>query len=93
MHTKLEAGLPNIIGTTKGDSFRGSYSLYWLSTGALTTNLETLASDQIIAAYDSTVGYNKMSVISFNAQNSNSIYSKANGVQPNSLNVQYLIKY
>ena len=89
----LSAGLPNITGTTKGDSFRGQFPFYWLSDGAFSTRLETLDNGTIIAAYDSTVGYNKMSVIAFDASKSNTIYNASLTVQPSAMTVQYLIKY
>ena len=85
--------MPNITGTTKGDSFRGQFPFYWLSDGAFSTRLETIDNNKIIAAYDSTVGYNKMSVIAFNASQSNAIYNASLTVQPNAITVQYLIKY
>lgn len=85
--TAVEAGLPNIIGTS-------AYCYCWgagvVSTGALKdskmSNKASMVSGQNPEAYE-------LLAIDFNAKNSNQIYHTDSTVQPRSLVFNYIIKY
>lgn len=84
MHTKLEAGLPNITGQTGKFVRCGELDdLGSLSKQTEITNTNSLASGN-------TIHYGG---IYFDASRSNPLYGKSLIVQPNSLIAQYLIKY
>lgn len=85
--TAVEAGLPNIIGTS-------AYCYCWgagvVSTGALKdskmSNKASMVSGHNPEAYE-------LLAIDFNAKNSNQIYHTDSTVQPRSLVFNYIIKY
>nr|DAH35697.1 MAG TPA: tail collar fiber protein [Caudoviricetes sp.] len=85
--TAVEAGLPNIIGTS-------AYYYCWgagvVSTGALKdskmSNKASMVSGHNPEAYE-------LLAIDFNAKNSNQIYHTDSTVQPRSLVFNYIIKY
>ena len=83
--TKLEAGLPNIIGgiTPIASSLLGQNQGGALSWGNHSARYsETQQNEQIV-----------YSELEFHANNSNSIYSSSQTVQPSAICTQYLIKY
>lgn len=86
--TEIEAGLPNITGWARGDTFNNGNTgspIYWAAGGAITIGSNTEPSG--VASYQSSGAYMKSSDFVFNASNSNPIYGKSNTVQPPALMV------
>ena len=78
--TAVEAGLPNIIGAIS--PLEGNYPSY---NGCFSSSSSWKGGE-------GNGNYSYVSLV-FNASKSNSIYSKSNTVQPNSLVFYYMIKY
>ena len=86
--TVKSAGLPNITG-----SFQTRYPWYGAeqtATGAFKSPPTTIAATSVQASGDIKVNYN---TVSFNANQSNSIYGNSTTVQPPAVTMRYIIKY
>ena len=79
--TPLSAGIPNITGTFSGtapDTASGAFSMDGVAIGYIHYNLSN---------------YTDCRKYSFNASRSSSIYGRSSTVQPNALNMNFIIKY
>ena len=87
-----DAGLPNIIGTTKvayGENNKTT------NVGALTTNIYTIgfANGRQDGGSGSDGEPIQSAILTINASKSNTIYGQSSTVQPSALTMRYIIKY
>ena len=82
---EIEAGLPNIIGQTSGDT-------QWSNYGIVGTNGAITVSGSGGWSTGTGINYGG-SLLSFNASLSSSIYGNSETVQPPAFTVNYFIKY
>ena len=90
---KLEAGLPNIIGTFQqgpkniaANAFAEAEAIYGLSGAFLGSTYSNVLID-IDGAYTRSTNSTRANVVNFNASKSNPIYGNSNTVQPKSIKV------
>lgn len=88
--SKVEAGLPNVTGTTSTNIGNGRGAMYMEGTGAFRPRSQTGA----VILHDSSFTYNAQTIgVTFSASNSNSIYGKSFTVQPPAIMLIPQIKY
>lgn len=87
---KVEAGLPNITGTTSTNIGNGRGAMCMEGTGAFTPRSQTGSA----ILQDSAYTYNQQTIgVDFNASRSSGIYGKSSTVQPPAITLIPQIKY
>ena len=88
----VEAGLPNITGSTYGDTYNINYGapIFWSDDGGALYGFKESASGNV-ASYQGNASYKVKSVISIDASRSSSIYGNSSTVQPQTIKVLYYI--
>lgn len=91
----IEAGLPNIYGWMRGDTFdngNGGAAIFWERGGCI--EKAWIADDRTgIASYPAATNYNRCSDVVINASLYDSTYGNSNTVQPPAYTVKYYICY
>ena len=78
--TYTKPGLPNIKGALLGDGYDGMASIFWNSSGSLTSTYVNVT--PTVAQYRASTGAQKASQITLDASKSSSVYGNSLTVQP-----------
>ena len=81
--TPLNAGIPNITGTTQTNDDTSAVGGAFRVERAFGTDRHALLYFQVVDEYQ----------VSFDASRSSAVYGRSSTVQPNALNMNFIIKY